>query len=122
MSRRWRIGGTGESGAPLSEGEVESNDEDRYVSDDSEDEGGEDDSEHEGGEDDSEDEGGEDERGKEELDLDKRNSVESFAGPEFGSKTTRILNVLLESDSIDTHFWEDIQFSNLNQTLTLMHS
>ena len=71
MSRRWRIGGTGESGAPLSEGEVESNDEDRYVSDDSEDEGGEDD--------------GEDERGKEELDKDDKNFFESFAGPEFGS-------------------------------------
>ena len=65
---------------PLSEGEVESNDEDRYVSDDSEDEGGEDDSEDEGGEDD-----GEDERGKKELDKDDKNFVESFAGPEFGS-------------------------------------
>ena len=75
---------------PLSEGEVESDDEDRYVSDDSEDEGGEDDSEDEGGEDD-----GEDERGEEELDKDDRNFVESFAGPEFGFKTTRILNVLL---------------------------
>ena len=53
---------------PLSEGEVESDDEDRYGSnsDDSDDEGGEDDSEDEGGEDD-----GEDERGEEELDKDK---------------------------------------------------
>ena len=41
---------------PLSEGEVKSIDEDRYVSDDSEDEGSEDDSEDEGGEDDGEDE------------------------------------------------------------------
>ena len=65
---------------PLSEGEVESDDEDRYVSD-------------EGGEDD-----GEFKRGEEELDKDDRNFVESFAGPEFGSKTTRILNVLLKCE------------------------
>ena len=98
---------------PLSEDEVESNDdEDRFVSDDSENEGGEYDSGDEGGEDD----------GEEELEVDDRFFVESFAVPEFGSKTTRILNVLLKSDSIDTHFWEDVQFSNLNQTLTLMHS
>ena len=82
--------------------------------DDSEDEGGEDDSEDEGGEDD-----GEDERGEEELDKDDKNFVESFAGPEFGSKTTRILNVLLKSDP---NFCKDLQFSNLNQTLTLMHT
>lgn len=52
---------------PLSEGEVESDDEDRYgsASDDSDDEGDEDDSEDEGGEDD-----GEDERGKKEGDKD----------------------------------------------------
>ena len=56
----------------------------------SEDERGENDSEDEGGKDD-----GEDERGKEELDKDDRNFVESFAGPEFGFKITRILNVLL---------------------------
>ena len=67
----------------LSEGEVESDDDDRYVSDDSEDEGGEDD--------------GENERGKEECDKDDRNFNKSFAGPEFGSKRTRILNVLLKS-------------------------
>ena len=87
----------------VSEGEVVSDDEDRYVSD-------------EGGEDD-----GEFKRGEEELDKDDRNFVESFVGTEFGSKTTRILNVLLKSAYIDPNFREDVQFSNLNQTLTLMH-
>ena len=98
-----------ESQPPLSEGEVESDDEDRYVSDDSENEGGEYDSGDEGGEDD----------GEEELEVDDRFFVESFAVPEFGSKTTRILNVLLKSDP---NFCKDLQFSNLNQTLTLMHT
>ena len=98
---------------PLSEDEVESNDdEDRFVSDDSENEGGEYDSGDEGGEDD----------GEEELEVDDRFFVESFAVPEFGSKTTRIFNVLLKSASIDPNFREDLQFSNLNQTLTLMHT
>ena len=95
---------------PLSEDEVESNDdEDRFVSDDSENEGGEYDSGDEGGEDD----------GEEELEVDDRFFVESFAVPEFGSKTTRILNVLLKSDP---NFCKDLQFSNLNQTLTLMQT
>ena len=83
----------------------------------SEDERGENDSEDEGGKDD-----GEDERGEEELDKDDRNFVESFVGTEFVSKTTRILNVLLKSAYIDPNFREDVQFSNLNQTLTLMHT
>ena len=52
----------------------------------SEDERGENDSEDEGGKDD-----GEDERGKEELDKDDKNFFESFAGPEFESKTTIIM-------------------------------
>ena len=66
---------------PLSEGEVESNDQDIYISDDSE-----------------------DERGEEEHDKDDRDFVESFWGPEFRSKTTRILNVLLKSAYIDPNF------------------